>query len=113
MRTTTTNTADRDGDDEPSNEPIIVINPTFSLGHVCSTPGVRELLTGGDVTRLLNRHSRRDWGECYPVDRKSNEHALARGGRVFSTYRMPRDAKVWVITEADRSSTTVLLPNEY
>ena len=82
--TTTTNTADRD-------EPVIILNPTFPLGHVCSTPGARELLTGGDITRLLNPHARRDWSECGPVDRKSNEHALAHGGRVFSTYRMPGD----------------------
>ena len=75
--------------------------------------GVRELLTGGDITRLLNRQARRDWGECCEHDRQANEEALVSGARRFSTYRMPGDGKVWVITEADRSSTTVLLTHEY
>ena len=104
--TTTTTTEDHD-------EPVIILNPTFPLGHVCSTPRVRELLTGGDITRLLNRHAHRDWGECCEHDRKANEDALKAGGRIVSVYRSTDGLKVWVITEADRSATTVLLPNEY
>jgi hypothetical protein len=65
---------------------------------------------------LLARHVFGDWGDLCTEDKESNERALAQGGRLLSSYEagLGRDAtKVWVITEADRSSTTFLLPEEY
>ena len=94
-------------------EPVIVLNPTFELGAIYSTLGIKERLSGGQISQLLNRHARRDWGTCCEHDRKANEDALKAGGRIVSVYRRADGLKVWVITEADRSATTVLLPNEY
>jgi len=66
--------------------------------------------TPGD---FLSRHVAGDWGEIDPEDRGLNEEALREGARVFSVYRTSKGAKVWVITEADRASTCILLPDEY
>ena len=60
----------------------------------------------------LHRHSQGDWGELLPEDAIANDLALEQGGRLFSAYGLGRD-RFWVITEADRSLTTVLLPNDY
>ena len=66
------------------------------------------------LTRWHNRrHIVGDWGECCEEDKQANEDALAQGERLLSVYRTSKDEKIWVITEADRSSTCVLLPEEY
>jgi hypothetical protein len=62
---------------------------------------------------FLNRHVAGDWGEIDPDDTGLNEQALKDGARIFSVYRTSRGVKVWVITEADRASTCILLPDEY
>jgi len=62
---------------------------------------------------FISRHLKGDWGECCEEDRQANEDALQNGERLFSVYRTAKGAKIWVITEADRSSTCVLLPGEY
>jgi hypothetical protein len=62
---------------------------------------------------VLARHVSGDWGELPVEDIAANELALLTGKRLLSSYALPGDGKVWVITEADRSSTTILLPNEY
>lgn len=89
--------------------------PRFALGQVVSTPGALEKLeeTGTDALQLLARHGRGDWGDLDKEDLKANNDALAHGGRLFSAYKLPDGGKVWVITEADRSATTFLLPEEY
>ena len=65
------------------------------------------------VTRSLARHTKGDWGELTPEDVEMNEDALLHGGRLFSAYNLDDKTKIWIITEADRSVTTVLFPSEY
>jgi hypothetical protein len=84
------------------------------LGRVVATPGALKLLSeaGEDAFGYLARHATGDWGELCAFDRLQNEIALSDGYRVFSSYDMPA-GRVWIITEADRSVTTILLPEEY
>lgn len=84
----------------------------FPLGRVVATPGAMELLPRMDMHELLRRHHGGDWGDLGTSDRKANDYALRHGERIFSAYETPR-GRVWIITEADRSSTCVLLPSEY
>jgi hypothetical protein len=88
----------------------------FPLGQIVATPGALAALAKAGQTPLdfLTRHVCGDWGELDTHDRKENELGLKRGFRLLSSYRTSSgDTKVWVITEADRSVTTVLLPEEY
>ncbi len=89
---------------------IATLGPRFPLGRLMATPGVLGL--GLDVLLLINRHARGDWGNLSEEDRVANERALVEGDRILSAYVLPQ-GKVWIITEADRSATTVLLPEEY
>jgi hypothetical protein len=84
------------------------------LGRVVATPAVLNLLgkSGGHPFELLARHATGDWGELCAFDRRQNEIALRDGLRVLSSYEFLA-GRVWIITEADRSVTTVLLPEEY
>jgi hypothetical protein len=84
------------------------------LGRVLATPGALKLLTetGGHPFELLARHATGDWGELCAFDRRQNEMALREGYRILSSYPIGTE-RVWVITEADRSVTTILLPEEY
>ena len=87
----------------------------FPLGQLVATPGALAALAKAGHTPLdfLSRHVRGDWGELDKEDRKENELSLKRGFRLLSSYRTNAGAMIWVITEADRSVTTVLLPDEY
>ena len=90
----------------------------FVLGQTVGTPGALNLLQrlGVNPLALLQRHVSGDWGDLEPEDVQANQEALRTGGRIFSAYRLgPEDAqgKIWVITEADRSATCLLLPEEY
>jgi hypothetical protein len=84
------------------------------LGRVVATPGALKLLSemGEDPFGYLARHASGDWGELCAFDRRQNEIALRDGYRIFSSYPVGREC-VWIITEADRSVTTILLPEEY
>jgi hypothetical protein len=84
------------------------------LGKVVATPGALKLLSemGKDPFGYIARHAAGDWGELCAFDRRQNEIALRDGYRVLSSYEVPT-GRVWIITEADRSVTTVLLPEEY
>ncbi|MDP9480777.1 MAG: hypothetical protein M3R38_34795 [Actinomycetota bacterium] len=86
----------------------------LSLGMVLATPGALRALSeaGEDPLRLLARHALGDWGELDSHDRRENEQSLKKGWRILSSYPVG-DGKVWIITEADRSCTTILLPEEY
>jgi len=106
----------------PSNTPQRVSR--FELGELCYTPGAQDVLNRYQVNPfdLIARHVRGDWGAVCPEDAQANEEALRFGARLMSVYELPappldsatRDpAKVWLITEADRSVTTILLPEEY
>jgi len=88
-------------------------DPRFPLGQIVSTPGVLDLIDQVEVMTALARHHRGDWGVCCPEDWESNEEGLRDGFRLFSVYRSGRGEKFWIITEADRSVTTILLPCEY
>jgi hypothetical protein len=97
-------------------KPILeaLLQPLFPLGYVCATPGAKMCLADETINAALARHVRGDWGEMDEEDSLSNEEALIHGFRVFSAYRAEgTDLRFWIITEADRSVTTVLLPNEY
>ncbi len=82
----------------------------FELGRVVATPGAIELDV--DLAGLLARHHGGDWGDLGAFDRRENDRALKTGERLFSAYDTPA-GRVWIITEADRSSTCVLIPSEY
>jgi hypothetical protein len=84
------------------------------LGQVVATPGALKLLTEADRQPFdyLARHATGDWGELCAYDRRQNEIALREGYRVLSSYDVLA-GRVWIITEADRSLTTILLPEEY
>jgi hypothetical protein len=88
----------------------------FPLGRVVATPGALALLAGAgeDPAGLLARHVSGDWGEVSPEDMRENELSLREGFRIISSYPVGSDgARVWLITEADRSTTCILLPEEY
>ena len=91
------------------------VRPLFPLGQCVATPGALAAMTeaGQSPIDFLNRHVTGDWGEIDPSDRGLNEEALRDDARIFSVYRTAKDVKVWVITEADRASTCILLPDEY
>lgn len=86
----------------------------FKTGTVVHTPGIQDLMNQGiGMSEYLNRHITGDWGDTSPEDSVSNDHAWLHGGlRIFSVYNTPQ-GRIWIITEADRSRTTILLPNEY
>jgi len=91
----------------------------FPMGQIVLTRGVYEWMKADGeffhfVNMSLKRHSRGDWGELGPEDARENEIALKEGNlRLFSAYQHQRLPKIWIITEADRSVTTVLFPDEY
>jgi hypothetical protein len=87
----------------------------FSLGNVYLTIGAREALTESNQTAIefLARHQSGDWGDVCEDDKRENELSLKEGFRILSSYKTSKDVKLWLITEADRRSTTVLLPSEY
>lgn len=87
----------------------------FELGKVVATPGALAALkeSGEDPHLYLGRHVTGDWGEVSPKDKAANNFALVSGERLLSSYLTYRGTRLWIITEADRSSTCILLPNEY
>ena len=91
------------------------LRPLFPLGHVVATVGALATLVdaGQNPREFIRRHVGGDWGELGSDDLQANREALKHGLRIFSAYRASDGTKIWVITEADRSATTVLLPEEY
>jgi hypothetical protein len=85
----------------------------FPMGQTFITPGALEKLSSAAVMPALERHSHGDWGEVCKEDWEANDCALNEGTRLFSVYRNGHNVKFWIITEADRSATTILLPEEY
>ena len=85
----------------------------FRLGQIVSTPNALSRLTEEDILMGIKRHQAGDWGELTEDDRQANERALIEGTRLFSVYHAVSGIKFWLITEADRSATTVLLPEDY
>ncbi len=85
----------------------------FSLGKVMATAGAAQRIPQAETFSALNRHISGDWGEVSEEDRKRNDDAVKNGERIISSYRAFDGTKFWIITEWDRSYTTVLLPEEY
>ena len=87
----------------------------FRLGQVVATPGALNVLhrSGQTPADFLTRHVSGDFGRVDGHDEKANRQAIQEGGRILSSYTTVRGEEIWVITEADRSSTTLLLPSEY
>jgi hypothetical protein len=85
------------------------------LGQLVATPGAVEAMAraGQDPAPLLARHRCGDWGEVDAADAAANDRAVREGERVLSAYTLRDGTRLWVITEADRSSTCILLPDEY
>ena len=85
----------------------------FSLGKTVITRAANEALNQEDVSTAMDKHSVGIWGNLCDEDKQQNNAALTNGDRIFSAYVDSNDTKFWIITEADRSCTTVLLPQDY
>ena len=85
----------------------------FSMGALYMTRQAMNTLVPEDIALAITRHHRGDWGDLSDSDRAENESALREGRRLFSAYHDRNRVKFWIITEADRSYTTVLLPDDY
>lgn len=85
------------------------------MGLLVATPGALHAarVAGGWLQDYLARHAQGDWGDVCSEDAQANETALREGGRLLSAYKLPDGERIWILTEADRSATTVLLPAEY
>ena len=86
---------------------------SFKLGQTLITPNARDTLNPEDVLAALQRHAGCDWGDCSEEDAAENEFALDKYLRLFSVYHDRNGVKFWIITEADRQVTTILLPEDY
>ncbi len=113
--TDTGQTAACPNDSSPAAHDNAVGAPLFHLGQLLATPGALELLETHQLTALpfVLRHVSGDWGDICAEDRQSNADALQYGYRLMSVYVISKSERLWIITEADRSSTTLLLPEEY
>ena len=91
------------------------MKPRFLPGQIVATPGALQAFAEAAETPLpyLGRHLRGDWGDVDEHDRGENELSLAHGLRLLSAYTLQNGTRLWIITEADRSATTFLLPEEY
>ena len=90
------------------------MSKTFSLGRTVITTNADNTLDQVSVIQAMARHRNCDWGECSDEDKESNDTAVANGNdRIFSVYHDSKGTKFWIITEADRSATTILLPEDY
>ena len=87
----------------------------FPLGRIVATPGALQALeaAGQQPAKFLDRHASGDWGELDDEDKRENEFSVHNGLRILSAYTTSGGDKLWIITEADRSATTILLPEEY
>jgi hypothetical protein len=87
----------------------------FQPGQIMATPGALEAFeaSGESLLAFLERHLAGDWGELSPEDIRENELSLQHGWRLLSAYTLKNGTKIWIITEATRESTTILLPSEY
>jgi hypothetical protein len=87
----------------------------FPLGQIVATPGALEAFreAGEEPETYLQRHVSGDWGTVCEEDKQENERSLVNGWRILSSYTLSNGTKIWIISEADRSSTCILLPSEY
>ena len=87
----------------------------FSLGQVVATPGALSALEKAEQlpAEFLDRHVNDDWGEVPDADKQENERAVEQGFRILSAYTTSAGDKIWILTEADRSATILMVPEEY
>jgi hypothetical protein len=87
----------------------------FTLGKLVATPGALEALatSGENAAKYISRHVAGDFGDIDQEDKRLNDEAIEQGERILSAYVLKTDERIWIITEADRSSTCILLPSEY
>ena len=90
-------------------------SPRFSLGRLVATPGALTALAAAGTSPLpyLTRHAAGDWGDVDAEDWAANDRALASGERLLSAYALPGGERLWIITEADRGASTILVPSDY
>ena len=95
--------------------PATTTSTGFALGNMYITPGAIDALARANQSaqEFLERHQRGDFGELDDHDRQENELSITHGFRILSAYRTAKVTRLWIITKADRSSTTILLPEEY
>jgi hypothetical protein len=89
--------------------------PRFPLGRIVATPGALQALEEANQSpfEFIQRHQSGDWGELCEEDKSENEFSVRNGFRILSAYRTRNNVKIWLITESDRSCTTLLRPHEY
>ncbi len=87
-------------------------SPLFDLGQVVITAHAKDVLDQRDVENAIQRHATGDWGEMCEADKRQNDMAVAQDLRIFSAYD-GSGTRFWIITEAERSATTILLPDDY
>lgn len=95
-----------------------LFEPLFEMGMIVATPGALDALEEAKLGSLggqlyLGMHSTGDWGDLDASAKRENDRAIKDGNRILSIYKLSTGVKIWIITEADRSSTTILLPSEY
>jgi len=87
--------------------------PSFPLGKIVATPDALAHVTQADIMAALLRHVVGDWGDVCAGDKQANDQAVIEGTRILSVYYAANGTKFWLMTESDRSSSTVLLPEDY
>ena len=85
----------------------------FRCGQLCTTPAALDKVGRAGLIRLLERHLSGDWGDTCESDARTNEEALRSGNRIISWYQVSKELRIMIITESDRSATTILLPEDY
>lgn len=89
------------------------IHTRFPLGSVYITREAKDKYSMAEIRAILTRHALGDWGDLGDEDREANENALIHGDRLLSAYEMQEGRRLWIITESDRSATTILFPEDY
>ncbi len=92
---------------------VFAVGLRFHPGRLMITHNAKDVLPHMEVNAAIERHLNGDWGDVCPSDWQLNEDALKHGDRLLSVYHTHDDVKFWIITESDRSATTVLLPSDY
>ncbi len=90
-----------------------ICNGRFEPGRLVATPGALDAIPRAEWMEALHRHLQGDWGDVSVADKRLNNYALLNGERLLSQFHSSNDCSFWIITEADRSATIILLPEEY
>ncbi|MCC7102423.1 MAG: hypothetical protein IT206_05010 [Fimbriimonadaceae bacterium] len=100
-------------DVDPVRNKLMQTHQLFPIGRLLATPAVLAEVEVSDIREALGRHTSGDWGELEQEDKNENDLALKIGERILSAYKASTGVKFWIITERDRSATTILLPSDY